>query len=109
MNHAKYKKVCLEIFEERELKCTGCGRYQTGDIKLSHSHIISQKHCKEMGREDLVYNKYNITYHCMAFGEHEGCHGKWEGSRRIELNDYDVNMTYIRSIDEQMYQRMLVE
>ena len=44
----------------------------------------------------------------MDFGEHEGCHGKWEGDRRSELNDYDANMTYIRNVSEKMYFRMLI-
>ena len=91
-----------------ELVCTGCLRYQGGDIKLSHSHIISRADCKAIGREDLVSERDNLTYHCLDFGENTGCHRKWENPReRITLDDYEKNLAYIKTIDEGLYLRYI--
>ena len=99
-----YKLTCIDMDYTTEPVCTGCLRYQGGDIKLSHSHIISREDCKRIGRPELIYDRRNITYHDMDFGEHEGCHRKWENPvLRSLLNDYDKNIQYIKSISEELY------
>lgn len=103
-----YSSVIKEIANEREKICTGCGKYQGGDIRLSNSHLISRKHCQEIGRIDLIADKNNITYHCMDFGNNEGCHRKWEGPRKIELLDYKVNMSYVKSINSELFTRLKI-
>ena len=40
------------------------------------------------------------------FGEHKGCHRKWETVRKIELLDYKKNMNYIRSISAKLFDRL---
>lgn len=91
----KYQKVCKEIAEEREHKCTGCGRY---DVPLSHSHLI-----RKSWRKDLEACKENITYHCLSIGDRKGCHEKWEDGGR-GLLDYDTNMEIIKRLDKVYYE-----
>lgn len=93
----KYKLVCIDMDYVEEKVCSGCLRYQGGDIKLSHSHIISRKECKEIGKPELIYERENIVYHCMDFGENEGCHRLWENpKRRHILEDYEKNLKVIK-------------
>ena len=40
-----YKLTCIDMDHVTEPVCTGCLKYQGGDIKLSHSHIISREDC----------------------------------------------------------------
>lgn len=99
-----YALTCADMDYTTEPVCTGCLQYQGGDIKLSHSHIISREDCKRIGREDLISDRENITYHCMDFGENKGCHGKWENPvLRSTLEDYENNIQYIKKIDEGLY------
>lgn len=106
--NSEYIKTCIEIDNEREPICTGCGRYQSGDIKLSHSHIISREDCKRIGKTELIYDKNNITFHCMDFGEHIGCHRKWENPvRRVLLKDFERNLLYIKSISEELFKKII--
>jgi len=102
-----YKITCTDMDYTTEPVCTGCLKYQGGDIKLSHSHIISKEDCKRIGREDLIYDRENLTYHCMSFGNNDpGCHRKHENpAQRKTLADYEKNMEYIRSISEELYQK----
>lgn len=81
--------------------CTGCGRYQGGDIRLSHSHIISRADCKRIGRVDLISDKRNITFHCLDFGLHVGCHRKHE-QRDQSLLDWESKLEFIRQICEEI-------
>ncbi len=88
----------LEIMDSNtEPKCTGCGRYQGGDIKLSHSHIISRADCKRYGRPDLISDLRNLTYHCLDFGENIGCHRRHE-QRDETLLDYEDKLKFVYEI-----------
>lgn len=99
-----YSLTCADMDYTTEPVCTGCLQYQGGDIKLSHSHIISREDCKRIGREDLISDRENLTYHCLDFGEHEGCHRKWENpTQRHLLADIKKNMKYIKSINNELY------
>lgn len=101
-----YIKVCIEMDGKQDKICSGCGRHQGGDVRLSHSHIISRSDCKGIGKPQLIYDKNNITYHCMDFGTHKGCHLKWETGQGKHLLDYEGNLQYIRAVDERLYQRI---
>lgn len=108
--NSKYAKICAEIDAERDLVCSGCGLYQSGDVRLSHSHIISRADCKRIGREDLIYDKNNIAFHCMDFGEHIGCHRLWESKNPMimnQLNDFEKNMSYIKSISKDLFSKIM--
>lgn len=99
-----------EIDNEREPICTGCSKFQGGDIRLSHSHIISQKDCKAIGKPELIYDKRDITFHCLDFGENEGCHRKWESKDPAimsTLHDYDVNMQFIKNQSIELYNKIV--
>lgn len=100
-----YTKTCKIIDLSRDPICTGCGRPQGGDIRLSHSHLISRRQCKQIGRPDLIHNAKNITFHCLDFGMNTpGCHRNWENPKqRKELLDYDRNMEYVRMVSEDLY------
>ncbi len=93
--HKELKKVYKEIAEEREHKCTGCGRY---DVPLSHSHLIPRSR-----RRDLTTNKKNITYHCLTFGNRKGCHQIWESKDKTMLLDYFNNMSIVKELDNEYY------
>ena len=95
----RYKIMIADMDYTEEKVCSGCLRYQGGEIRLSHSHLISRKRCKEIGRPELIYDRENIQYHCMNFGEHKGCHEKWEHpEQRKTLCDYEKNMKYVNKI-----------
>ncbi len=103
-----YHITCADMDYTTEPVCTGCLQYQGGDIKLSHSHIISRADCKAIGREDLISDRDNLTYHCLDFGENTGCHRKWENPKeRITLADYEKNLQYIKTIDQGLYLRYI--
>jgi len=103
INHF-YKLACIDMDYTTEPVCTGCLKYQGGDIKLSHSHIISREDCKRIGREDLIYSRDNLTYHCLDWNERFGCHRKWENPKqRTSLDDYQKNIEYIKSISKELY------
>lgn len=99
-----YRLTCVDMDHTTEPFCTGCGKYQGGDIKLSHSHLISRADCKRIGRPDLISERENLKYHCIDFGMNKGCHGKWENpNERQTLLDYEENITYIKSVSPEMY------
>ena len=102
-NKSKLYAIYAIIAETREHKCTGCNRY-SGQVQLSHSHIISRAK-----RPDLTCEYDNITYHCLSIGEHKGCHDIWEHGTVDEkktLFDYEKNMSYIRRVDEGLYNKL---
>jgi len=83
------KKVYQEMAETRTLRCTGCGSYQ----QLTHSHLIPRSRSRE-----LVTDPNNINYHCLS------CHKKWEnGVLAHEMTDFNRNMKYIKSVDEDYF------
>ena len=88
-------KAYREIALERGKYCSGCGR---ADVPLSHSHLIPRSR-----RADLSYDKRNITYHCLSFGERKGCHEIWESINRDTLLDYHKNLEYILLVDIEYY------
>lgn len=94
---AKYILAVADMDYTQEKVCSGCLRYQGGEIKLSHSHIISRQDCHNIGKPELIYEPENITYHCMDFGNHKGCHSKWESTtNRSLLLDYSKNIEVVR-------------
>ena len=92
-----YIDILQLIDSETEPKCTGCGKYQGGDIRLSHSHIISRADCKRISRPDLISDKRNITFHCLDFGDNIGCHGRHE-QRDKSLLDWVDKLVFIEEI-----------
>jgi|TARA_R110002050_G_scaffold90883_1_gene191121 hypothetical protein len=95
------RKVYERMAEERGHYCTGCGR--SGDVALSHSHIIPRSR-----RKDLVLDPRNITYHCLdggGGGDRKGCHQLWEGgiTSKSKLLDYHANLEYILEVDAEYY------
>lgn len=104
-----YILTCADMDHITEPVCTGCLRYQGGEIRLSHSHIISRDDCHDIGRDDLISDRENLTYHCMDFGGHKGCHLKWENrTQRHTLLDYEKNLAYIKTISSEMFERYKV-
>lgn len=102
---ASYKATCVDMDHTTEPLCTGCGKYQGGDIRLSHSHLISRADCQRIGKPELISERDNLTYHCISFGNNVlGCHNKWENpSERESLLDYEDNIKYIKSVSPEMY------
>lgn len=101
----KYQEVLKQIDKERPQVCAGCGlKY----VVLSHSHIISQKDCKNYGFQSLIYDEKNIAFHCIGMYNDNDCHRRWENpTKRKELLDYEKNMEYIKSISVELYNKYL--
>ena len=100
---AKYILTIADMDYTHEKVCSGCLRYQGGEIKLSHSHIISRQDCHNIGKPELIYEPENITYHCMDFGNHRGCHSKWESAtNRHTLLDYLKNIEIVRKFASEL-------
>lgn len=100
-----YKIACDDMDYTSERVCSGCLKYQ-GEVALSHSHIISQKDCKAIGRPELIYDRENLAYHCM--GSSDSCHLKHENPvQRKTLLDYKANAAYIKTIDVGLYNRFI--
>ena len=95
--HKTYQKIDAE----REPVCQGCGR---SNKPLSHSHTISQKRCKEIGKKELIWDEDNIELEC--FGTNKSCHEIWEhGSiiQRMKLLNFDRKMEYLAKNDLQKH------
>lgn len=104
----RYKITCDEMDRKQEHQCSGCGRYQGGNIILSHSHVISRKDCKDIGKIELIYSVDNLRYHCLDFAENVGCHRKWENpSQRYLLSDYGYNIAYIKNVAPELIQKYI--
>jgi len=83
--------------------CSGCGR---GGVIMHHSHIISQKRCKEIGFPELIYRKteigYNFVYDCME------CHAIWEAVKNPawkKLNNIFYRNNILKMFDPEGYQK----
>ena len=96
-------KVYEQIAKDRPKVCTGCLQPEGVDIKLSHSHIIPRSR-----RPDLVVSPANITYHCLSIGNHKGCHERHERHDET-LADYNKNMDYIKRVDSEYYNLILLK
>lgn len=97
----RLKLAYQKIDSEREPVCQGCGR---GDKPLSHSHTISRKRCKDLGKPELIYDVNNIELEC--FGSSADCHYIWENTsveNRMKLNNFDRKLEYIRLHDPERY------
>lgn len=95
-------KVYTEIKEERDPICQGCGTH----LYLSFSHIIRRSKIRH-----LIAEKDNIQIHCQDYGEHKGCHQKWESMdihQMMELNDFDRNLKYLKDNDAELYNKLLL-
>lgn len=104
---SKKQKAVLEELKEvynslkkPGMRCTGCGT----DKFLSPSHIIPRSR-----RPDLTTDPKNITWHCMSMGERRGCHDIWESRDKAQLLDYDQNMAYIKEVDIDYYNLLMMK
>lgn len=84
-----YKKIQVEILNERNLCCEGCGR---SDVTITFSHRVSRKR-----RRDLVAVKENIDLMCM------GCHEKVEVGLWSELLNGKEITDYIKQVEPELY------
>lgn len=89
----------MEIWKEREHKCTGCGKY-LGKEPLSYffSHTIKKNH-----RPELVFDKCNIELEC------DKCHITWDFGqehKRKLLKNYYKKLEYIKEKDELLYHKI---
>lgn len=101
--HAVYE----EIDSEREPVCSGCLR---NDKPLSHSHTISQKRCKEIGKPELIYDKNNIELEC--FGDSSCCHDAWASGnieKQIGLENFFKKLRYIKKNDTGQYTKFAMK
>ena len=95
--HSTYQQIDVE----REPVCQGCSRT---DKPISHSHTISQKRCKEIGKKELIWDENNIEFEC--FGTNRSCHEIWERGGiidRMKLFNFDRKMEYLEKNDLQKH------
>lgn len=105
-----YSGVINSIAQTKDKVCSGCGRWQGGEIRLSNSHIISRARCKQIGKPELITDENNITYHCMDFGMNKGCHGKHENpQQRHTLLDYEKSMIFVKENDPEGYKHWIMQ
>jgi 5-methylcytosine-specific restriction endonuclease McrA len=91
------QEVYSKMDQQSDGTCKGCGR---PDKFLTHSHIIPRSR-----RRDLVAVGENITFHCVE------CHDTWEHGPdliRQQMNDYTKNMEYIKSVDKEYYNLLVI-
>lgn len=105
----KYIETCKMIDLAREPICETCGR---GDRPLSHSHIISQKRCKEIGKADLISDENNILLECFEppASNSTYCHNIWEyGSMedKKQSKTWLYKLAYIKEHDPEQYQKLI--
>ena len=99
-------KTYQKIDIEREPICQGCG---SGNKPLSHSHTISQKKCKELGKPELISDENNIELEC--FGTSESCHEKWERApvkEKSKMLNFEKKMAYLKIHDPQKHTIMKI-
>ncbi|MGL5690388.1 MAG: hypothetical protein ACRDD8_06140 [Bacteroidales bacterium] len=83
-----------------DMCCSCCGSTR----RLSHSHLISRRVHR------FASDPRNIVYHCMSIGEHQGCHELWEQiGVRSKMPDYIDNMERIKSMDVDIWRKMIVD
>jgi len=96
-NILRLKEVYAEIEKEREHVCESC----ESKTMLSHSHIIPRSR-----RKDLETDKKNIIYQCLT------CHSIWEHGtqkQKAGLLNFDKMMEYIKSVDNEYYNLIILK
>ena len=87
---------------DRGKMCQGCMKKPWQD----RAHIVSQKHCMELGKEYLRYDAKNILLLC------RDCHDildKGSVQDKEELLVFDYIMNILKAHDYQRYMRIVVE
>ena len=90
---SKLRKAKKEFVQSVDPVCQGCGK---GGKRLSVSHTISVKRCKELGKEELIYDIKNFSLDCCC--DTGDCHSLYEiGSieQRLQLNNFMERFLYI--------------
>jgi predicted restriction endonuclease len=92
---------CYSSIERGNL-CQGCLKTPWQD----RAHIVSQKHCMELGKEYLRYDAQNILLLC------RDCHnildnGSVADKQKLLVFDYIVNI--LKAHDYQRYMRIVIE
>lgn len=101
-----FEKNLKQVYEEInkwEQKCSGCGSTN----HLSRSHTIPRSR-----RKDLECEIKNIKIYCMQRPDgSKGCHQRWEGTleEKKTLLDFNENMEYIKEVDNQLYNFILLK
>lgn len=89
----KLKKAKKLFVNSKEPICEGCGK---GGKRLSVSHTISVKRCKELGKEELIYDIKNFSFDCCC--DNIDCHFIWEAGKieqRLELHNFMERFLYL--------------
>lgn len=104
------KKLVYQIIDQdRDPVCQGSGRC---DFPLSHSHTISERRCKEIGKTELVWDEDNIELE----GYEPPCsnpiaaHNIWEVGqieRKVMLLNFDRKLEYIKKHDPETFRAYL--
>jgi len=88
------------LYGGRFFLCEGCGNERATD----HSHIISQKRCKELHKTELIWSRENWFYAC------RDCHMIWESYKSGEfgsLKNIDELLDVLRVYDYEGLQKRL--
>lgn len=104
---SKLTAVYKEIDCERDMICQGC---ELGGLPVSHSHTISQKRCKEIGKPELIYDAANIELEC--FGESVNCHETWEHGaiwQKMRMKNFERKMEYIQKNDPEQFTKLQMQ
>lgn len=91
------------IDRDRPQQCESCHKWNVG---LDHSHTISRARCKQLGRDELMWDVDNIILEC------RDCHTVWENASwhdKSKLLTWERKLEFIRKNDTQTYQKIAYE
>lgn len=99
----RYKDTILLIDQERDAKCESCKR---NDKPLSHSHIISRKRAKELGKTELIWDDMNILLEC--YGNRKSCHETTEKGLLFckEHYTFELKKEMIKEYDKEAFNKL---
>lgn len=87
------RKAKQLFVNSKEPICEGCGK---GGKRLSVSHTISVKRCKEIGNTELIWDIDNFSLDCCC--DTGDCHFLWEGGtieQKLQLSNFMQRFLYI--------------
>jgi hypothetical protein len=106
------QRLVYEIIDsEREQICQGTGR---NDLPLSHSHTISERRCKEIGKTELAWDEDNIELEGFEAPTSNpiAAHNIWEVGtieKKVMLINFDRKLEYIKKHDLETFRKYLIK
>lgn len=91
------------IDRDRPQQCESCHKWNVG---LDRSHTISRARCKQLGRNELMWDIENIVLEC------RDCHTVWENGTwhdKSKLLTWEQKSQFIKDNDDKTYKKIAYE